>query len=214
MDQKDKKLCGTFQYVRTFTHHTDHTGGDPGQFREGCHGKIGDTAWKGKADTAFLWNAKESKTLVEIATEKVTVRIAKNNGAVCFYNEKKQLLLAEKAEKPRFQEGRRNWTFFDWEKSEHLKAKGLLAADFMDVTAKAKYISHGGKKLRMPLVISEKGYGLAVASKGTVLFCGIRTFEPYIMAEGSQSDYYFISEKNREKLVEIYQKTLTLQPKF
>ena len=39
MDQKDKKLCGTFQYVRTFTHHTDHTGGDPGQFREGCHGK-------------------------------------------------------------------------------------------------------------------------------------------------------------------------------
>ena len=45
-------------------------------------------------------------------------------------------------------------------------------------------------------------------------FCGIRTFEPYIMAEGSQSDYYFISEKNREKLVEIYQKTLTLQPKF
>ena len=95
-----------------------------------------------------------------------------------------------------------------------MKAKGLLAADFMDVTAKAKYISHGGKKLRMPLVISEKGYGLAVASKGTVLFCGIRTFEPYIKAEGSQSDYYFISEKNREKLVEIYQKTLTLQPKF
>jgi len=183
-------------------------------FVKGVTEKIGDTAWKGKADTAFSWNAKESKTLVEIATEKVTVRIAKNNGAVCFYNEKKQLLLAEKAEEPRFQEGRCNWTFFDWEKSEHLKAKGLLAADFMDVTAKAKYISYGGKKLRMPLILSEKGYGLAIASKGTVLFCGIRTFGPYIMAEGSQSDYYFISEKNREKLVEIYQKTLTLQPKF
>lgn len=113
MDQKDKKLCGTFQYVRTFTHHTDHTGGDPGQFREGCHGKIGDTAWKGKADTAFTWSAKESKMLVEIATEKVTVRIAKNNGAVCFYNEKKQLLLTEKAEEPRFQEGGCNWTFLN-----------------------------------------------------------------------------------------------------
>lgn len=108
----------------------------------------------------------------EIATEKVTVRIAKNNGAVCFYNEKKQLLLAEKAEEPRFQEGGCNWTFFEWEKSEHLKAKGLLAADFMDVTAKAKYISHGGKKLRMPLVISEKGYGLAVASKEPCCFVG------------------------------------------
>ena len=183
-------------------------------FVKGVTEKIGDTAWKGKADTAFTWSAKESKMLVEIATEKVTVHIAKNNGAVCFYNEKKQLLLTEKAEEPRFQEGGCNWTFFDWEKSEHLKAKGLLAADFMDVTAKAKYVSYGGKKLRMPLILSEKGYGLAIASKGTVLFCGIRTFGPYIMAEGSQSDYYFISEKNREKLVEIYQKTLTLQPKF
>lgn len=77
MDQKDKKLCGTFQYVRTFTHHTDHTGGDPGQFREGCHGKIGDTAWKGKADTAFSWSAKESKTLVEIATEKLPCALQK-----------------------------------------------------------------------------------------------------------------------------------------
>lgn len=183
-------------------------------FVKGVTEKIGDTAWKGKADTAFTWSAKESKMLVEIATEKVTVRIAKNNGAVCFYNEKKQLLLTEKAEEPRFQEGGCNWTFFEWEKSEHLKAKGLLATDFMDVTAKAKYVSYGGKKLRMPLILSEKGYGLAIASKGTVLFCGIRTFGPYIMAEGSQSDYYFISEKNREKLVEIYQKTLTLQPKF
>lgn len=77
MDQKDKKLCGTFQYVRTFTHHTDHTGGDPGQFREGCHGKIGDTAWKGKADTAFTWSAKESKMLVEIATEKLPCALQK-----------------------------------------------------------------------------------------------------------------------------------------
>lgn len=46
-------------------------------FVKGVTEKIGDTAWKGKADTAFSWSAKESKTLVEIATEKVTVRIAK-----------------------------------------------------------------------------------------------------------------------------------------
>lgn len=37
----------------------------------------------------------------------------KNNGAVCFYNEKKQLLLTEKAEEPRFQEGGCNWTFLN-----------------------------------------------------------------------------------------------------
>ena len=180
-------------------------------FVKGVTEKISNTAWKGKADTAFSWSARESKTIVEIATEKVTVRIEKKNGALCFYNEKKQLLLAEKAEEPRFCENQCNWIFFDLEKPEHLKAKGLLATDFIDVTAKAKYISYGGKKLRMPLIISEKGYGIAVASKGTVLFCGIRAFGPYIMAEGEQSDYYFISGQDREKLLDIYQKTLTLR---
>lgn len=180
-------------------------------FVKGLTEKISNTAWKGKADTAFSWSARESKTIVEIATEKVTVHIEKKNGALCFYNEKKQLLLAEKAEEPRFCENQCNWIFFDLEKPEHLKAKGLLATDFIDVTAKAKYISYGGKKLRMPLIISEKGYGIAVASKGTVLFCGIRAFGPYIMAEGEQSDYYFISGQDREKLLDIYQKTLTLR---
>ena len=180
-------------------------------FVKGVTEKISNTAWKGKADTAFSWSARESKTIVEIATEKVTVRIEKKNGALCFYNEKKQLLLAEKAEEPRFCKNQCNWIFFDLEKPEHLKAKGLLATDFIDVTAKAKYISYGGKKLRMPLIISEKGYGIAVASKGTVLFCGIRAFGPYIMAEGEQSDYYFISGQDREKLLDIYQKTLTLR---
>lgn len=199
MDQKDKKLCGTFQYVRTFTHHTDHTGGDPGQFREGCHGKNWRYRMERKGGYSIYMECKRIQNAGRNCNGKsYPVRIAKNNGAVCFYNEKKQLLLTEKAEEPRFQEGGCNWTFFEWEKSEHLKAKGLLAADFMDVTAKAKYVSYGGKKLRMPLILSEKGYGLAIASKGTVLFCGIRTFGPYIMAEGSQSDYYFISEKNRE----------------
>ncbi len=180
-------------------------------FVKGVTEKISNTAWKGKADTAFSWSARESKTIVEIATEKVTVRIEKKNGALCFYNEKKQLLLAEKAEEPRFCKNQCNWIFFDLEKPEHLKAKGLLATDFIDVTAKAKYISYGGKKLRMPLIISEKGYGIAVASKGTVLFCGIRAFGPYIMAEGEQSDYYFISGQDREKLLDIYKKTLTLR---
>lgn len=64
-----------------------------------------------KGGYSIYMECKRIQMLVEIATEKVAVRIAKNNGAVCFYNEKKQLLLAEKAEEPRFQEGRCNWIF-------------------------------------------------------------------------------------------------------
>ena len=38
--------------------------------------------WKQKADTAFKWVAKESKSLIEIQTEKLILRIEKKNGAL------------------------------------------------------------------------------------------------------------------------------------
>ena len=45
----------------------------------------------------------------------------------------------------------------------------MLDTDFLDVTLNARYISFGGKKHRMPLVLSNRGYGIAAAAKNTVL---------------------------------------------
>ena len=48
-------------------------------------------------------------------------------------------------------DGGMTWTFFDWSGSEKLKAKGILSTEWLDLTAKARYVSFGGKQARMPL---------------------------------------------------------------
>ena len=86
-----------------------------------------------------------------------------------------------------------------------LKSKGVLADDFMDLSTKARYISFGQKKLRMPLVLSNKGYAIGVAAGSTVLFCNVRTYGQYIYTQGTgQIDYYFIYDENQERNIEQY----------
>lgn len=46
-------------------------------FVKGIGAKPHKTYWKQKADTAFKWVAKESKSLIEIQTEKLILRIEK-----------------------------------------------------------------------------------------------------------------------------------------
>ena len=75
----------------------------------------------------------------------------------------------------------------------------------MDLSTKARYISFGQKKLRMPLVLSNKGYALGVAAGSTVLFCNVRTYGQYIYTQGTgQIDYYFIYDENQERNIEQY----------
>lgn len=52
-------------------------------FVKGVTAKVQDTYWKPKADTAFPWSAKESKTAVLVETEKLRVMVEKGRrGAV------------------------------------------------------------------------------------------------------------------------------------
>ena len=93
----------------------------------------------------------------------------------------------------------------DWDKKERIKAKGMLDTDFLDVTLNARYISFGGKKHRMPLVLSNRGYGIAAAAKNTVLLCDIKTYGQYLYAEGErQLDYYFICGEKPENIITRY----------
>ena len=62
----------------------------------------------------------------------------------------------------------------------------MLDTDFLDVTLNARYISFGGKKHRMPLVLSNRGYGIAAAAKNTVLLRDIKTYGQYLYAEGER----------------------------
>ena len=174
-------------------------------FVKGVTAKVQDTYWKPKADTSFPWSAKESKTAVLVETEKLRVMVEKKDGAVQFFTPDHKLVLSEKRDEPRMIDGGMTWTFFDWSGSEKLKAKGILSTEWLDLTAKARYVSFGGKQARMPLVVSNRGYGIAAAASRTALLCNVRTFGTYLHTAGDgQIDYYFILGKDRDEIVKQY----------
>ena len=87
----------------------------------------------------------------------------------------------------------RTWAYFQWPKEEKIFAKGILAGNQEPLSHKARYISFGGKKMRMPLIYSYQGYGISIGAGHTVLGCDIPMYGTYVYTEGeAQADYYFI----------------------
>ena len=164
-----------------------------------------DTCWVAQAKSHFKWSAKESRSLIEIATEKVVLRIEKANGAVKYMTPERKILVCENEKEPRILSDGESYVFFDWERSEKIKSKGILHTDLSDLTSKAKYISFGQRPMRLPLIVSSKGYGIAPASARTALVCNIKTYGQYIYADGdTQSDYYFIYGAGAGRVIELY----------
>lgn len=166
--------------------------------------------WNYKPKELCPWTAKEGRAIVEVCTEALTVRIDKRTGALHFLEKSGQLLLAERAALPRQIDTAgtpRIWMYFDWQKKEKLYAKGVLKEEWERMQHKARYISFGGMRLRMPLLVSELGYGIGVAAEQSVLCCTIPTYGPYVSADGSgQLDYYFLYGGDTKSTLALYEK--------
>ena len=179
------------------------------QFLRGQTANFEGGYWDFASGKEVAWTARAGKNLVEMTVGDLTVQIPKKTGELRFFDQTGHLLTAEKASLPRqLEEGERcqSWVYFDWQKKEKLQAKGILPEDLQSMNQKARYISFGGKKLRMPLVVSEHGYGIAAAAKGDVICCDIQNYGPYLYTQGErQIDYYFIYKKNYPSILEWYQ---------
>lgn len=165
------------------------------QFRRGQIGDFVHNQFEHNPEKGFTFQAKDERTRLVISTNKVTVIVEKKIGAVQFYNSSGKLLLKEKDATPRQLENApifQTWTYFDFSKKEKIKAKGISEQDLKLVSGKAAYICFGGKKPRMPVLVSDAGYELAIAAESTTLFCNIPMYGNYVYTEDmEQTDYYF-----------------------
>ncbi len=165
----------------------------------------GNIKYTGEKKVSFV--TKENATVYEIATKKLVVRVEKKSGAVAFYDTKGTLLFKESGKEPRQIEPDllKTWTYFEWAKNERIVAKGILDRDLEPVNGKARYISIGGKKKRMPLLLSQKGYGIAVSAEHTVSFCSVGMYGQYISAEKeSRIDYSVLFGGSNEENLRLY----------
>ncbi len=178
------------------------------QFKQGDTMPFKSSFWDYEPETPVSWTARAGKSLIQAETQELAVRIDKKTGALQFFNKEGKLLLREDPGMPRRISDRpfpETWNYFDWDKNEKIYAKGILPDDLERMNNKARYISFGGMKMRLPLVVSDKNYGLAVAGERTVMCCGISMYGTYVYTDGmDQIDYYFIYGKDYKEILELY----------
>ena len=177
------------------------------QFIRGQVDSFADGYWNYTGEKMVSFGVRENATVYEIATKKLVVRIEKKSGAVSFFDRKGMLLVNESGKLPRQIEPdvSKTWNYFEWAKNEKLSAKGVFDNDLEQVQGKARYISFGGKQMRMPLLLSQKGYGIAVSATNTVLFCGVGVHGQYISTENEkQIDYYVLFGGSNEENIRLY----------
>ena len=173
-----------------------------GQAASFTNGNRNDT---GEAKARF--STRENAAVYEIITKKMIVRMEKKSGALSFLDMRGTLLFKESGKEPRQIEPdiAKTWNYFEWPKNEKLIAKGILDTALEPVNGTARYISIGGKKKRMPFLLSQKGYGIAVSAENTVTFCGVGVYGQYISAdEETQIDYYVLFGGNTEENLRLY----------
>ena len=178
------------------------------QFWRGDTPSPRDGYWNYVPEEAPAWTVRAGNSLAELATAALKVQIDKRSGAIRFLATDGRKLLTESRLLPRLIETEdpvRTWNYFDWPRGEKLSAKGILAEDRKPVSNKARFISFGGKILRMPLIVSGYGYGLGIAADETVMCCDVPAYGTYLYTEGTgQIDYYFIYGENYEGILGFY----------
>lgn len=179
------------------------------QFQKGQTAEFSKGHWEYEPEKYPSWTARKSATQYEIATAKIAIRVDKATGVLNFFDKKGKLLLKEDSKVPRQIETCGNqvqlWNYFEWPKNQKLYAKGILDDDLERMNGKARYISFGGKQLRMPLLLSDQGYGLGIAAENSVIYCDIPMHGRYLYTEQmNQMDYYFIFGGGIKETIALY----------
>lgn len=174
------------------------------QIKEGVHSKI--AVKKGVG----AWKYKDSFKMLEIVTGDLYLKVDKTTGAIQYMTSKKKPLLAERSKECRILEqsaqGKERGRFYlELQKGENLAALGAGTKVNLKLKHAARYISHTGGVEKLPLIVSDKGYGILVASLEPVFCSDISAYGTQICMENTaQIDYYFIGGEQTSDILSAY----------
>ena len=155
------------------------------------------------------WKYKEMGNIIELTTEELCLQVDKATGAIRYLTRDKNLLLSERSKECRQIETgpgavNRAWLFLDWPKGEVLYGLGAGDKPGIKLRGTARYISHDDGS-ELPLLLSDNGYGILVATNKPVFCCDISVYGSYLCAENEQQlDYYFIGGKKQVTIMNAY----------
>lgn len=157
------------------------------------------------------WMYREAGANIELMTDELCLQVDKASGAIRYLTREKKLLLSERLKECRqIENGINNqldksWLFLNWAKDETIYAMGTRDTNGMKLRGNARYISHGRDAKELPFLLSDKSYGILMATDAPVLCCDIPTYGSYLYTEGSpQIDYYFIAGKQTNTILNAY----------
>ena len=157
-----------------------------------------------------VWMFRESPRQVELTTDELCLQVDKSTGSISYMTRDKKLLLAENSKECRLMQPSpsgdlRSWLSLDWQKSENLYGISAAERDPLKLKGTARYISHCTHSDELPFLLSDKGYGILLASDGPTMCCALPAYGSYIYSEyPEQMDYYFIAGKKSETILSAY----------
>ena len=162
------------------------------------------------------WKYRDAPKLLEMKTREIYLQVDKATGSISYMTGDKKPLLAERnresriLEKPTYGNARAR-LYLDFAKTETLLAMGSGIRATLSLKGTAKYISHlgiiSGNTRRLPMIVSDRGYGLMIASNAPTLSCTLPTYGTHICVDGADVlDYYLIVGKTTEDIIESYRK--------
>lgn len=157
-----------------------------------------------------FWLFKEAANRVELLTDDLCLQVDKSTGSISYMTRDKKLLVTERSRECR-QFGTTpigqpcTWLFLDWSKKERLYSLNIKENNGLNLNGTARYISSGNKSEQLPLVFSEKGYGILLTTDGPSICCDISAYGPYLYAENvEQLDFYFIAGRQKKSILNAY----------
>ena len=159
------------------------------------------------------WMYKDTARTVDLMTDELYLQVDKASGAIRYMTRDKKLLLAERSKECRQMDrplkgDMRSWLYLDWQKGENLYGLGPNQVLSPNLRGTARYLSHDAsdrEASELPFVLSDKGYGILIASDGPTFCCDISSYGSYLYTEGlSQMDYYFIAGKRSATILSAY----------